>query len=42
MDLASNGKATNSTYTPSTTSSGTTYYQVIVSDTGTGCNNHSG
>ncbi|WP_442264686.1 PKD-like domain-containing protein [Tenacibaculum sp. ZS6-P6] len=30
--------ATNSTYTPSTTSSGTTYYQVIVSDTGTGCN----
>ncbi|CAL2087606.1 PKD-like domain-containing protein [Tenacibaculum sp. 190524A05c] len=30
--------ATSATYTPVTTSSGTTYYQVIVSDTGSGCN----
>ncbi|TCP22114.1 Ig-like protein group 2, partial [Tenacibaculum skagerrakense] len=30
--------ATSATYTPVTTSSGTTYYQVVISDTGSGCN----
>ncbi|WP_299681368.1 PKD-like domain-containing protein [uncultured Tenacibaculum sp.] len=30
--------ANSSTYTPVTTSSGTTYYRVIISDTGSGCN----
>ncbi len=31
------GGATNSTYTPPTTTAGTIYYQVVISDTGSGC-----